>query len=260
MKKKPKKSFSVSITALTAGLSFLSYITVKLVRKIKKGIDALPNGFTVTAHTGVNGTEPNSPASLSASLAGPADIAEVDLNFLEDGTPVLSHNTPLGECFLLKDAFDCIASHTDKKINVDVKSVKNIESTVALAKEAGILDRIFFTGVELETVEAIRTRTPEVPYYLNFKPEKTLLDNEEYVLSLVETVKKAGAVGLNIKYVYASDTLVRIFRKNGLLVSLWTANSISQMIKTLCLSPDNITTKHPEVLSGIIEVFRNLIP
>ena len=35
-----------------------------------------------------------------------------------------------------------------------------------------------------------------------------------------ENVKNAGAVGLNIKYCYASETMIRIFHENDLLVSL----------------------------------------
>ena len=70
-----------------------------------------------------------------------------------------------------------------------------------------------------------------------------------------ENVKNAGAVGLNIKYCYASETMIRIFHENDLLVSLWTANTIPQLLRTMSLAPDNITTKRPDLLKGLIYAF-----
>ena len=62
-------------------------------------------------------------------------------------------------------------------------------------------------------------------------------------------------IEMNIKYCYASETMIRIFHENDLLVSLWTANTIPQLLRTMSLAPDNITTKRPDLLKGLIYAF-----
>ena len=49
--------------------------------------------------------------------------------------------------------------------------------------------------------------------------------------------------------------MIRIFHENDLLVSLWTANTIPQLLRTMSLAPDNITTKRPDLLKGLIYAF-----
>ena len=76
--------------------------------------------------------------------------------------------------------------------------------------------------------------------------------DEIYLLSLVEKVKNAGAVGINFNYKNASKELVEVFRNNGLLVSIWTVDTEFNMYKILSFQPDNITTRHPDKLSEIV--------
>ena len=49
----------------------------------------LPEGFTVTAHTGCEGADDNTLESISRGAVAGADIVEIDLHFLPDNTPVL---------------------------------------------------------------------------------------------------------------------------------------------------------------------------
>lgn len=257
MKQKTKKRlFSASVTAFTACVFAAAAYTGKLLSSVRDGIDRLPNDFTITAHTGANKTEMNTLNSLSVSLESSADIAEIDLNFTRDGTPVLSHNTPEDGCPLLTDAFKIVSENATKKINVDVKTTAFLEKVPEIAERTGISDRIFFTGIELKDIDAVRTKAPGLMYYLNFKPDRTRLDEKDYLLELVKTVKDAGAVGLNINLKYSSDKLVRVFHENGLLVSVWTANSITDMLRVLKTAPDNITTKRPDVLSAVIDFLK----
>ena len=76
------------------------------------------------------------------------------------------------------------------------------------------------------------------------------------MLSLVEKVKKAGAIGINFNYKSASKELVKVFHENNLLVSIWTVDNEYNMYKILSFAPDNITTRHPDKLSEIIKVRR----
>lgn len=208
--------------------------------------------FTVTAHTGCLGTKPNSIEAILKGFESGADIIEFDLNFAGNGTPLLSHDTPKGGEVTLDEAFEVLAKCNGLKANVDIKSVERIEQVVPLAKKHNVLDRIFFTGVHEGFVEAVKTRTPEVEYYLNVNIAPKWKQTNKYLQSLVDKVKASGAIGINFNKNNATKKLVNAFHKNGLLVSIWTVDNTRDMKKIISLSPDNITTRHPDELIKII--------
>lgn len=253
MTKMKKNTIILSaITTVTAvslgGTYFMKYNSLRS----DSSQAALPEGFTVTAHTGCEKTADNTLGSITAGVKAKADIVEIDLHFLPDGTPVLSHNTPSGAKKLptLEEAFSLLST-LDIKMNVDVKSTANIPEVLTLAEKHGVTDKIFFTGVEEKYVEAVRKGAPDVPYFLNFGVEKNKNTDAEYLASLINKVKACGAVGINMNFRGASKQLVEAFRKEGLLVSLWTANKKSEMYRCLVFEPDNITTRKP---SGLIDI------
>ena len=208
--------------------------------------------FTVTAHTGCIGTKPNSIDSILKGCESGADIIEFDLNFDNDGTPVLSHDTPKGGEVTLDEAFAVLAKCNGLKANVDVKTVEAIEKVTPLAKKNNVLDRIFYTGVHEGFVEAVKTRSPEVNYYLNVNVAPKWKQTDKYLQSLLSKVKDSGALGINFNKNKATKRLVNTFRKNGLLVSIWTVDQRRMMKKIISLSPDNITTRKPDELIAII--------
>lgn len=209
--------------------------------------------FTVTAHTGCMGTKPNSIEAMLKGFEAGADIVEFDLNFNSDGTPLLSHDAPKGGEVTLDEAFAALAQCNSLKANVDIKSVNEIEKIVPLAKKHGVLDRIFLTGVHEGFVEAVKTRAPEVEYYLNIGVSPKWKQTDKYLQSLVDKVKNNGAIGINFNKNNATKKLVNTFRKNGLLVSIWTVDKKRKMKKIISLSPDNITTRHPDELIKIVK-------
>lgn len=204
---------------------------------------------TITAHTGCMGTKQNSFEAINKG-AEYADIIEFDLHFLSDGTPVLSHDEPEGGEITFREAARVVAGIENVRVNVDIKSTDNLKEVVKIAKEENIFDRIFYTGVKDEFVEAVRRDTPEVEYYLNVNVSKWKRNNEKYIKSLIEKVKSAGAIGINCKYVNVSQKLVEKFQSEGLLVSLWTVDKKRQMKKCLGYKPDNITSRYPDELKN----------
>ena len=134
--------------------------------KIKYAV--LPEGFTVTAHTGCEETEDNSLDSIRKGYESGADIVEFDLNFTSDGEAVLSHDEPQSGCVTLDEAFALIAELPDLKVNVDCKSVANLKVVTELAQKHGISDRIFYTGIREENIKVVREQTPDVAYWLNY--------------------------------------------------------------------------------------------
>lgn len=211
----------------------------------------LREGFTCTAHTGCVGTQNNSLESIDAAVKCGADIVEFDLNFTADGKAVLSHDAPQGNEISLDEAFQKIASFENLKVNVDVKTTTNLEVVKPLAEKYGILDRIFYTGIDKNMVEDAKNKSPGVTYFLNTGVRR--IQTKKYLAKLVGKVRDCGAVGINFNKKSATKKLVKFFQENGLLVSIWTANNEKDILRLLSLSPDNITTRRPDIMAGILQ-------
>ena len=244
-----KKKLLLSIFSVL--LISILILTV-LFMELKKMKTDLPENFTYTAHTGCVKTPDNSLAAIEEGVKYGADIVEFDLNFLPDGTPVLSHDKPKGNEVTLDEAFKKISEYENIKVNVDVKTTKNLKAVYPLAQKYGLEDRIFYTGINIDFVEAVKKDSPEVPYYLNVNVEKPRKQTPEYLQSLVITVKDSGAIGINFNKDHATKKLVEAFHENDLEVSIWTVNQKRKMYKILALAPDNITTRRPDKLQEIL--------
>ncbi len=212
----------------------------------------LPKNFTYTAHTGCVKTPDNSLEAIEEGAKHGANIVEFDLNFLPDGTPVLSHDKPKGNEITLDEAFKKVSEYKNLKVNVDVKTTENLKAVYPLAQKHGIEDRIFYTGINLDFVDAVKKDSPEISYYLNVSVVKPKKQTPEYLEELVKTVKESGAVGINFNKDHATKELVDAFHENDLLVSIWTVNKKRKMYKILRLAPDNITTRRPDKLKEIL--------
>lgn len=215
--------------------------------------DILPEGFTFTAHTGCENTEDNSLEAIKKGYESGAYIVEFDLNFTSDGEAVLSHDEAKGRCVTLDEAFGLVAKLPGLRANVDCKSVIDLKAVTALAEKHGISDRFFYTGIFEQDVSAVKDQTPEIVYWLNFNVNKIKNKNEKYILSLAEKVRQLGAVGLNINHKNCSKQLVKVFHREGLLVSIWTVNKKRHMYRAIKLGVDNITTRKPSELKKVLE-------
>ena len=247
MKKCTKIIFGTALLAAT-GIA----VTAGLVGYIKNKEAVIPAGFTVTAHTGCEGTADNSLEAIESGFLSGADIVEFDVHFNSKGEPVLAHDYAADDSVKLKDAFDLVAKCEGLRVNVDCKTVDNLKAIVAIAEECGVKDRIFYTGIEVKDIDVVRRDTPEVKYYLNTSIDKTRKNNEHYIRSLVTLTRETGALGLNIHFSEASEKMIKIFHSEGLEVSLWTVNKELDMHKVLALGCDNITTRQPTKLKNII--------
>lgn len=213
----------------------------------------LPDGFTVTAHSGCEGTPDNSMEFIRKGVEINAQILEVDVTFRADGTPVLIHKeqADADEGLLFDEAVRYISENSDTvRLNLDLKSTANLPEVVRILDQYGMRERCFYTGVNADFVEAVRA-DGELPYYLNTPITRWKKHYLKELNAALERVKKSGAIGINCSLKYASKEMVELFRENGLLVSYWTANSKKEMIKLLNIAPDNITTRRPVFLNEI---------
>lgn len=199
-------------------------------------------------------TAANTIQSVIAGFSSGADIVEADIRFDKNGVPVLSHDKVQENdtCTSLAEAFDIIKSYPDKKVNLDIKETDNLPEIQRLAKEKGVISQLFFTGVDDNFVEAVRVGCPEIPYYLNFGKKTNMARFESYIKFLIDKTKAAGAIGINLNKENCNAKLAERFKKEGLLVSVWTITDIKADKIYLDMNVDNITCKNPdEVLAYI---------
>lgn len=231
----------------------------KIRRNYPEGINSLPEGFTVTYHSGALKTTDNTPESVIIALEHGAKVVEVDVTFWPDGTPCVIHaaNPKFGAGVELSKILAEVAKSPDCQMNLDLKSRSNLPEVDRLVKEYGLFERVFYTGVFEDWVPDVRANS-EIPYFLNYKTEKDRRNDPAYAQELADKIKSLGAIGLNTHYENATDCVTRVLHKNGLLISAWTANSISQQCRLLAMGVDNITTKRPLRLMRCIDALKKL--
>lgn len=206
-------------------------------------------GFTVTHHAGALKQKPNTPEAVSYSIYHGAKCIELDVSFRPDGTPVIIHNAEptqrQGES--LDMAFKIISGSRKCKINLDLKSVKNLPAIDALVRDYNLRERVFYTGVDENWIPIVKENST-IPFYLNhfITPEEA--NDKDIGKALVERVKALGAMGVNSKYENISAQLVKMMHRRDLYVSIWTVNSPSIARHLVECEVDNITSMQPDLL------------
>lgn len=213
----------------------------------------LPEGFTVTHHAGAMHTPANSIYSLVTAVDADAQIIEFDVSFRPDGIPVIIHNPEPSsyQGVLLEDALAVVSTHPTCKINLDIKSTKNLGAVDELVDSHGLTERVFYTGVFEDWVETVR-KDSSIPYYLNHKITAEEASDTALAQSVADKAKELGAIGINSHFEFASRMFSDVMHSNGLLVSLWTVNNPNDMSRVLGLGADNITTKRPCLLRKLV--------
>lgn len=210
----------------------------------------LPEGFTVTAHMGCMGTEMNTLGSLQTALDSGAQTVEFDVRFLADGTPVLGHDEgdKSAASDTIADALAMVAARPGITVNLDLKEFSPLERLQEVVEQAGMMGRVFYTGVDADHIAAVRAATPEIPCYLNASFNVLNRRSVSHLEDLVQLCLDSGAIGINCSYQNNSEQLVRLCHENGLLLSVWTVDNEDDMDIQLDLAPDNITTRRPDIL------------
>ena len=209
----------------------------------------LPHGFTVTHHAGALDQKPNTPEAVSYSVYHGAKCIELDVSFRPDGKPVIIHDATPGENQgeSLKTALKIIAGSRKCKINLDLKSTKNLPAIDELVQEYNLKERVFYTGVGEDWVSTVKENS-SIPYYLNHNITPKEAEDKETCKALCEKIMELGAIGVNSKYGHCSKQLCKMMHRRNLKVSIWTVNKLSQTKELLEYGVDNITTMKPDLL------------
>ena len=216
---------------------------------------ALPDGFTVTAHTGAQFTRRNSLGSIRKAIAVGCDITEMDVTFRKDGTVVIVHmeNPSDTDGILFDDALEQVAKSPRIKVNLDLKAFWNTAAVQQAVCRPGLLERVFYTGVYIGNAEQVRNGSPDIPYYINERISDDKLKNREYIEQVARNITEAGGIGLNSNFHGINALVVEVMHKNGLLVSAWTVNKKKDQLRMLALGVDNITTTAPVKLMRLVK-------
>lgn len=197
-------------------------------------------------------TPMNSLRSFKAGMLCGADIAEIDLSFRKDGTPVIIHAEKPGknQGKPLSSVFEILAKTPGKKVNLDLKAFWNLPAVFAMLKEYGVADRALFTGVFGDHFETVARDCPGIPYYYNlwFDGSRPDVPDSEF-----EKAAGLGCVGMNTNHRNVTPDFVRRAREHSLEVSAWTVNDVERMKKLLALGVNNVTTLRPRKLIKLMK-------
>lgn len=211
--------------------------------------------FTITAHTGAYGTAMNTLEFVETAIKNNPQIIELDIRKRPDGTLVMSHDIVVtnNDGVKLESAF-MLLQGTDIKINLDIKETRVLNDLYALLLKYNLVEQSFLTGIETYNVDAVReSDCANMDYYLNYSPKKTRLFSDSYRQKLIELLEESGAIGINCNYKYANSQLSSLLHTKGYKLSVWTIDKERTAKKMLVISPDNITTKDPEMIQNVIE-------
>ncbi len=233
--------------------NFIAKIKLCSLDKITAESLDIPKGLSITYHAGALCTPPNSIYSINAAIEHGAEIVEFDISFRPDGTPVIIHNSSPNNSqgIFLENALEAIAKSDSCKINLDLKSTANLSAIDELVKFYGLSERVIYTGVFEDWVDAVKNQS-SIPYYLNHNVTELEAANNNAAQAIADKAKDLGAIGINANFASVSKLFIDTVQSNGLLVSLWTVNKTEDMFRVLKLKPDNITTKKPHILKQII--------
>lgn len=214
---------------------------------------SMPENYTITWHSGAMDTEDNTLPSLKAALDANADIAELDVSFLPDGTPVLIHDGAPTDTTLptLDDALALTAQYEKTSLNLDLKSTANVKAIDELVKKHGLEKRAFYTGVGENWVDAVKAAS-DLPYYLNTAPSLAEMHDAEKAAALVKKAVDLGCIGLNMHFSFASPELMEAAKKQNMLVSIWTPSNEADLRFVLGIAPDNVTTNRPDLACRLL--------
>ena len=200
-------------------------------------------GMTViTAHSGCEGTAPNSRDHILAAIASGAEMVEVDIRE-RDGLLYLSHDE--GEdpaaCVSFGEFLELISPIPALRVNCDVKTDGLIESVMAAATAKGQGWRILFTGQCNHQGELIASLGADL--WISMWPGK---DNETAVRETADTCTAVDPI-LNVAYPMISRENYAYLRERGMNFSAWTVDDEANLRRFLEMGITNITTRKPSL-------------
>lgn len=212
----------------------------------------------ITAHSGSDGTPDNTLEYVDYALTCGADAFECDVRRDSRNGLYLSHDEGAAVCPGLAAVFERMAL-LDIRVNCDLKEAGLEQAVLELAGSFGIENRLIFSGTVaadlLKTSAEIRKRTfwnieealPEIRecYRQKTQPGRDVMER------VCARYRECRATVVNIHYGLCTPENLKLFKENGLAVSIWTVNESSPAVRFLNEEVMNITTRKPKLLLSL---------
>lgn len=191
----------------------------------------------ITAHSGCEGTGPNSREHILAAIESGAEMIEVDVRG-ENGLLYLWHDLPedVSACVTLREMFELVSPAEHLELNLDLKEDGLIDAIMALAAEYPLAGRIVFTGEYTEDRAHIQELGAE--RWRNMRPGFTMAEE-------VAAAAQDSTPFLNVHYSGITEEFDRTLRSYGCGFSAWTVDNEADIRKMLELGVGNLTTRKP---------------
>ncbi len=199
-------------------------------------------GLTIiTAHSGCEGTPPNSREHIAAAIESGAEMVEVDIR-AKDGCLYLSHDEAEdpASCVSFDEFLELIAPAPALRVNCDVKTDGLIIPVMEAARRHGVADRMAFTGACNHRNDLIKAQGGRL--WPSLWPCD---DNETAVRRACDTYQDVGEPILNLHYSMISESNLTYLRDRGMDFSAWTVDDEPTLRALLQMGITNITTRKP---------------
>ena len=211
------------------------------------------NITTITAHSGCEGTGPNSREHILAAIESGAEYIEIDVRY--DGEELYLWHDKLessAECLKFDALLRLVAPYPTLFINCDIKEDGILSLVVEAAKRYGIEHRILFTGCVTHRYAECEALGAELWHNLhklkNADTEEGIIAlNEAQLRDTVARCKEIGCRCINSDKRLVNAESIAYVQENGLNFSVWTANSEERIRFLLEHRVANITTRKPSL-------------
>ncbi len=225
---------------------------------------------TIMAHSGCEGTKPNTLAYLQAGLLSGADILEVDTRLTGDGVAVAWHDEQIGGCpiagtpysalkkrepelLTLREALDFLKK-TQVDVNLDDKSVcLSAQHILELALHSS-RSFLSISGVWKDDALRLRREGLDGRAQLWMSPEHSE-EGDLVRTGWAQTLKNAREAGcdrVNVRHDFLTRQMVQAAHAQGLRVQVWTVDRREDMERVLQLDVDGITTNQVRALRALL--------
>lgn len=195
------------------------------------------NVTVITAHSGCEGTRPNSREHIRAAIDSGAEMIEIDVR-QGDGFLYLSHDLPEHpeNCVRLEECFALVREAENLCMNLDVKTEGLLPPVLDLAEQYGLCERIVFTGACNDCRAVANARNAEM--------WRSMWDGDDVAAGIAANAAD-GSPLLNVHYPMIIPEYDAKLREIGGGFSAWTVDDEESIRRFLTMGIRNITTRKP---------------
>lgn len=235
------------------------------------------SGFPlITAHSGCEGTCPNTIESIMAAIRSGADIVEIDVRATKDNIAILAHDESVdhpryGKRLLCELAYSELGRLNPPVIRLDealeiIRSSNRIANldlkedavTIPVLKAIGsnaLSDYVIFSGCEWKKAFFIAEQRKGLRVLLNTEEEMLLKCGYQNYPGFIEKSYRdavgSACCGINISYEACFDELADYMNVRCLPVCVYTVDQPDLMRKYAYMGVYSITTNRVQMLSDL---------